>query len=73
MTANFEAFVDELEKISANLGSAAKSAIEAAKKVKLRHLKYPAVALGAIEAASLGRTAKRRYEIGKAYEEAQGA
>jgi hypothetical protein len=71
MTVDLYAFADELEKIS-GLGSAAKSAVEIAKKIKPGHLVYPGVAVGTLAAANLAGTAKRRYDIGKAYEEAQG-
>ena len=71
MTVDLEAFADELEKIAA-AGPWVRKAIETAKRVKPGHLKYPAVAVGAITAADLAEMAKRRYDIGKAYEESQG-
>lgn len=68
---NILSFVDELEKIS-GLGTAAKAAVEAVKKIKPSHLKYPAVGLGSIMAVDKLRELKRQRDIGKAYEEAQG-
>jgi hypothetical protein len=74
MTVDIKAFVDELEKIS-GLGAAkdlALRALAASKKVQAKHLKYPAAALAGIGMWETAGKAKRRYEIGKAYEEAQG-
>ena len=71
MTVDLEAFADELEKIAIKAGTI--SGIRGALKARPSLIQYPLVAGGGITLWELSRRAKRRYDIGKAYEEAQGA
>jgi len=72
---DLNAFVDELTKISgislAPIGKAISSS-RSLVKTSPNLIKYPLIAGSGIGMWELMRRAKRRYDIGKAYEEAQG-
>jgi hypothetical protein len=68
---DIRAFIDELEKISAAPGQVLTGARNLVK-ANPNLIKYPLIGGAGITAWEMLRKAKRRYDIGKAYEEAQG-
>lgn len=63
MMISMHSFVDEMMKISAPISMAD------AMKLMQKHWKYPAAAAAGATGLHGAGTAKRRYDIGKAYEE----